>query len=358
MSDRLLALTIDLDSTVDFLVRLLNVHSPTGNTTDAIGLCETEFAALGIPDLTMARTRKGSLMLHWRGEGRAQVGITAHVDTLGLMVKEIKPNGCLKVTRIGGIVMSGVETENVTVRTFDGRQYRGTVLMNDPASHVNRDLATQPRNEDTMEVRLDVQTRSALETQALGIEVGDFIFVDPRVEVIDTGFIRSRFLDDKASVACIYGAMAAMHHAGKRPANDTRILISNFEEVGHGGAADWSPDLQEYLSVDMAAIGYGQNSDEFNCTICTKDASGPYSYEMISKLRRLADAHGIPYRTDIYPFYSSDGSAYWRAGGSARVALIGPGVSGSHSYERTHRDALRGSAELIGAYMTTAVESK
>lgn len=351
-------LTIDLDPTIDFLVRLLNVHSPTGYTRDAIGLCETEFAALDIPDLTMQRTRKGGLMLHWRGEGRAHIGVTGHVDTLGLMVKEVKLNGCLKVTRIGGIVMSGVETENVTVRTFDGRQYRGTMLMNDPAAHVNRDLATQPRNEDTMEVRLDVKTRSALETRALGIDVGDFIFVDPRVEIIDTGFIRSRFLDDKASVACIYGALAAMQREGKRPANDTTILISNYEEVGHGGAADWSPDLQEYLSVDMAAIGYGQNSDEFHCTICTKDASGPYSYEMISKLRELAETHGIPYRTDIYPFYSSDGSAYWGAGGSARVGLIGPGVSGSHSYERTHRDALRASAELIAAYLTTTVENE
>jgi putative aminopeptidase FrvX len=189
----------------------------------------------------------------------------------------------------------------------------------------------------------------------LGVEVGDFIFVDPRVEVLDTGFIRSRFLDNKAGVATIYAALAALNAAGLRPANDTEILISNYEEVGHGGKTEWSPNLVEYLCVDMAAIGIGQNSDEFNCTICAKDSGGPYHYEMTAKLRQLATADDIPYRMDIYPYYSSDGTAYWGAGGAARVALIGPGVSGSHGYERTHSDALLSTARLIAAYLRAAV---
>jgi putative aminopeptidase FrvX len=303
----------------------------------------------------MWHTRKGALMLRWPGASQARVGVTAHVDTLGLMVKEIKTDGRLKVTRIGGPIMNGLENENVTVRTLDDRRYRGTVMLINPSSHVNPNAATAARDENTMEVRLDLRTGSTAETRALGIEVGDFIFVDPRVEVTDTGFIRSRFLDDKASVACIYAALAAMQSAGQRPANDTYVLISNYEEVGHGGAADWPAELDEYLCVDMAAIGDGQNSDEFNCTLCIKDSSGPYHWEMNARLRHLAAAHDIPLKTDIYPMYSSDGSAYWRAGGSARVALIGPGVSGSHSYERTHADALLHTSALIVRYLCEPV---
>jgi putative aminopeptidase FrvX len=346
---------IDLDGCVDFLVELLNTPSPTGYTSEAVSYCERAFNALGAPGLRMTRTRKGALLMQWNGESRAQVGVTAHLDTLGLMVKEIKPNGALKTTRIGGIIYNGIECENVTVRTFDDRRYRGTVLLNEPAAHVNRDVHTAVRDENSMEVRLDEKTSSAAGTRALGIEVGDFIFVDPRVEVVPSGFVRSRFLDDKASVACIYAAAAALAKAGAKPANDTTILLSNYEEVGHGGASDWSPDLDEYLCVDMAAIGGGQSSTEFDCTICVKDASGTYSYEMIRKLRELCSAHAIPYRTDIYPFYSSDGSAYWSAGGAARVGLIGPGVSGSHAYERTHRDALAATTQLIARYLLAAV---
>ncbi|MCC6617103.1 MAG: M42 family metallopeptidase [Anaerolineae bacterium] len=348
--------TINLQPAVDFLVDLLNTPSPTGYTSDAIALCEHVFAGLALPDATIARTRKGGMTLHWPGEQSRKVGLTAHADTLGLMVKEIKSNGCLKVTRLGGINMHGIENENVTVRTFNGRHYRGTVMLVNPSSHVNPNAMTSPRDETTMEVRLDARTRSAEETRALGVDVGDFIFVDPRVEVTETGFIRSRFLDNKAGVAGIYAALAAMNAAGLRPANDTHVLISNYEEVGHGGAPDWPADLDEYLCVDMAAIGEGQNSDEFNCTICAKDSSGPYHYGMTARLRQLAAANDIPYKMDIYPTYSSDGSAYWRSGGSAKVALIGPGVSGSHSYERMHTDALLHSAELIAHYLLAPVE--
>ncbi len=348
-------LTFDIPAAVDFLTRLLNTPSPTGYTVEGINLCWQAFAALALPDSEIGLTRKGALRLFWPGETRAQVGVTAHADTLGLMVKEIKADGRLKVTRLGSPIMSGLENENVTVRTFDDRRIRGTVMLVNPSSHVNPNAATSPRDESTMEVRLDARTTNAAETRALGIEVGDFIFVDPRVEVTETGFIRSRFLDNKAGVACIYAALAALSAAGLRPANDTTVIISNYEEVGHGGASDWPFNLDEYLCVDMAAIGEGQNSDEFNCTICAKDGSGPYHDGMTSRLRQIASAHDIPYRMDIYTYYSSDGTAYWRAGGTARVALIGPGVSGSHSYERTHTDALLHSAHLIARYLLTAL---
>jgi putative aminopeptidase FrvX len=345
-------LNIDLDAQVKFLIGLLNIPSPTGYHAEAMAYVRDAFEALEIPDLTITTTTKGALLATWAGESNtARRGVTAHIDTLGLMVKEIKSNGRLKTVRIGGIMWGGVEFENVTVRTHDDQRYRGTMIPVNPSSHVNREIHTQKRNADKMEVRLDVKTTSADETRALGIDVGDFIFLDPRVEVIDTGFVRSRFLDDKAGIANIFGALLALKDAGLPPAQDTALLIANYEEVGHGGASGWPFEMAEVLSIDMGAIGEGQNSDEFSVSICVKDGGGPYHFEMNNKLRRLADAHDIPHKTDIYLNYSSDGTAYWRAGGDARVGLVGPGVASSHAYERTHRDALQHSTHLIARYL-------
>ncbi|MCC6803724.1 MAG: M42 family metallopeptidase [Anaerolineae bacterium] len=348
-------LAINLDATVDFLVGLLNTPSPTGYYVEAIEYVRQAFAAL--PNLELSTTNKGALVATARGIGSdAPRGVTAHVDTLGLMVKDIKPSGRLKLTSLGGFMWNAVEWEGVTIRTHDDRRYRGTVLPSNPSTHVNNKLGSIERTADLMEVRIDALTTSAAETRALGIEVGDFIFLDPRVELTDTGFIRSRHLDDKAGVAAIYGALLALGEAGLSPAQDTTVLIANYEEVGHGGSAGLPMSLAELLTVDMAALGEGQNSDEFHVTICVKDSTGPYHFEMNNKLRRIAAEHHIPYKTDIYPYYGSDGSAYWRAGGDARFGLIGPGVEASHAYERTHRDSLLHSAHLIVRYLLDDAE--
>jgi putative aminopeptidase FrvX len=345
-------LTINVDAVVDFMVELLNKPSPTGYYIEAMDYVEAAFAALDMPGLTLTRTKKGALLARLTGDSAdAPRGLTAHVDTLGLMVKTIKGDGRLKVTALGGIMWSGIEFEGVTVRTHDNRRYRGSVIPINPGVHVNREVHKKERSDDTMEIRLDLRVSSADDVRELGIEVGDFVFLDPRVEVIDTGFIRSRFLDDKAGVACIYGALHALKTAGIKPAQDTIILISNYEEVGHGGSAGWPDDLAELVAVDMAALGSGQTSDEFHTTICVKDSGGPYHFLVNNRLRRLAETFDIPYKVDIYPYYASDGTAYWRSGGDARVGLIGPGVDASHSYERTHRDALLHSSRLIARYM-------
>jgi putative aminopeptidase FrvX len=337
---------------VEFLVGLLSTPSPTGYHVEAVDFVKRRFDALQVPALSLSTTRKGALMAVWKGQAdSAPRGVTAHADTLGLMVKEIKSSGRLKTTPIGGIMWGGIEMEGVTIRTHDNRRYRGTVVPENPSTHVNRKIQTSERNADTMEIRLDAKTKSADETRALGIGVGDFVFLDPRVEVGEAGFIRSRFLDNKAGVAIIYGALLALKEAGAEPIQDTYFLISNYEEVGHGGAAGWPSNLDEYLCIDMAAMGDGQNSDEFSVTICVKDSTGPYHFDMNNKLRRLTDTYQIQAKTDIYPFYGSDGSAYWGAGGEARVGLIGPGVDCSHSYERTHRDALQHSAHLLARYL-------
>jgi putative aminopeptidase FrvX len=335
-----------------FLINLLSIHSPTGYTHEASEFTRKAFADLNIPNLSISQEPKGALLLKWQGKtNTAPRGVTAHLDTLGLMVKEIKSNGALKVVNLGGIMWHGIEFENVTVQTYDGKRYRGTMIPINPSSHVNPDIEKSARNPDTMEVRLDLKTTSADTTRSFGIEVGNFVFLDTRTEVIESGFIRSRFLDNKAGVAVIYAAVLAMRDAGIQPAQDMTFHIANYEEVGHGGASGFPAGLHEVLAIDMGALGNGQNGDEFNVSICVKDSSGPYHYDMVNKLRQLCQTHSIPYKTDIYPFYASDGSAYWRSGGNAKVGLMGPGVASSHSYERTHMETLEHSTHLLIRYL-------
>ena len=304
---------------------------------------------MGVPT---ERTVKGALLAHLEGHSAEKPrAITAHVDTLGAMVKQIKPNGRLKLAALNGLNWPTVESEGLSIATRSGRQVRGSLVLANGAAHVNKEAGTAPRNADTLEVRLDERTSRAEETRLLGIEVGDFVYFDPRVEVNESGFIRSRFLDDKACVACLLAAVKGMVESGATPAQRTTILISNFEEVGHGGMDSLPDDLHEYVVMDMACIGDGLLGDEFHCSICVKDGSGPYSKALSDRIRALADRRGIDLQPDIYPYYSSDGTAYWRAGGKAEVALIGPGVDTSHGYERTHKDALTDTAQLVAEYL-------
>jgi putative aminopeptidase FrvX len=344
---------IDSQTLIDFLTNLLNTPSPTGYAERAIALAENTLAQY--PELKLWRNRKGALLAEWPGscsQANDARGLTAHADTLGGMVKEIKANGRLKLTQIGGYAWNTIEGEGVTV--FPARveaQVRGTVLLNTASAHVfGRQVSEAKRDEETMEVRLDARTTNAEETRQLGIEVGDFVAFDPRVEVTN-GFIRSRHLDDKACVACIVAAVKALHDAGLQPVEDTYLLISNYEEVGHGAATGFPPQVAELVAVDMAAVGSGQTSDEFHATLCVKDSGGPYHYELSQKLRNLAEANNIPHKIDIYPYYGSDGEAFWRAGGDVAVALIGPGVDASHNYERTHTEALVATTQWILAYL-------
>lgn len=341
---------IDANFLIDFLTRLLNTPSPTGFAQAAITF--TEDTLKTFPELKLSRNHKGALLAEWPGEAAtAPRALTAHADTLGAMVKDIKPNGRLKLTQLGGYAWNTIEGEGVRVFTSRGDIIRGSVLLSMASGHVyGKQTGDAKRDEDTMEVRLDARTTNPDETRALGIEVGDFVVFDPRVEVTN-GFVRSRHLDDKACVACIVAAVKALHEAGLKPKQRTHLLISNYEEVGHGAATGFPPDLAELISVDMAAVGEGQASDEFHATLCVKDSGGPYHYDLSQKLRRLAIEEHIPYKVDIYPYYGSDGEAYWRAGGDVAVSLIGPGVDASHNYERTHTEALIATTQWILAYL-------
>lgn len=335
---------------VEFLTRLLNTPSPTGFTEQAISLCEETLSTL--PGLSLVRTNKGALVGTLPGESDGPWrGLTAHVDTLGAMVKEIKPSGRLKLTKLGGYAWNTVEGEGLTVFTRSGETVRGCLLINKASAHVHGgDVGKTDRSDDAMEVRLDARTASADETRGLGIGIGDFVAFDPRVELTD-GFIRSRHLDDKACVACMIYAAKAITGAGLKPAVTTVLHVSNYEEVGHGAAAGIPGEVSELISVDMAAVGDGQASDEFHATLCVKDSGGPYHHGLNQRLRELAETYHIPHKIDIYPYYGSDGEAFWRAGGDVALALIGPGVDASHNYERTHTEALMATARWCLAYL-------
>jgi len=341
---------IDTAYLLRILTELLNIPSPTGLADPAITYVEQAMRELNLEPL---RTVKGALVAEWTGQSdNAPRALTAHADTLGAMVKEIKPNGRLKLTNIGGFAWNTVEGEGCQVFTAAGRAIRGSLLLAKASAHVyGKAVGETHRSAEMMEVRLDERTSSAAETRALGIEVGDFVAFDPRVEVSETGFIRSRHLDDKACIASVLAAVKAMQEAGISPAQRTTLHISNYEEVGHGAATGFPPDLVELVAVDMAAVGDGQTSDEFHVTICAKDSGGPYHHGLTQRLRESAQENGIPYKGDIYPYYGSDGEAFWRAGGDVQVALIGPGIDASHNYERTHMDALVATTQLVMTYL-------
>jgi putative aminopeptidase FrvX len=341
---------IDTQFLLDFLAKILNTPSPTGLAEAAIALTEQTFKSFPILDLS--RTRKGALLATWAGErDDGPRAVTAHADTLGGMVKEIKSNGRLKLSQIGGYIWNTIEGEGCSVFTRSGRQVRGSILLTKSSSHVfGKEVEEMKRSADTLEVRLDARTGSEQETLDLGIGIGDFVAFDPRLE-INAGFVRSRHLDDKACVACLVAAVKALIDAKKKPARTTHFLISNYEEVGHGAAAGIPADVEELLVVDMAAVGEGQNSDELHASLCVKDSGGPYHHGLSDRLRALAEKHAIPYKVDIYPHYGSDGEAWWHAGADAAVALIGPGVDASHSYERTHTEALVATTKWVLAYL-------
>jgi len=340
----------DRDYLIRILMELVTIPSPTGFTEAVMERVDAELRSLGY---SPRRTRKGASILELAGTGDAPGrGLTAHVDTLGAMVKEIKSSGRLRLTKIGGFAWNTVEGEGCQVFTSEGRSYRGSLLIAKASGHVHGQAVSESARDDAgMEVRLDERVSTAEEVRERGIAVGDFVAFDPRAEYGEAGFFRSRHLDDKAGVACLLTVLQALKKRDWTPHVDTVFHFSNYEEVGHGAASGFPPDLGELVAVDMAAVGEGQTSDEFHATICVKDSMGPYSHALSQRLRALAEKFSIPVKVDIYPYYGSDAEAYWRAGGDVETALIGPGIDASHNYERTHQDALNATVELLLAYL-------
>ena len=336
------------DTVMYYAKALLEQDSPSGFTKKAADKADELAKELGFETY---RPNKGGLTILVPGRDHSQkVGCAAHVDTLGLMVRSVMDNGWLAVTKIGGPLMPTLDGEYCRIYTRDGRQYTGTILSRSPAAHVEDDSATRPRDEANMAVRIDELVHNKAEVAALGIRAGDYICYDPKTTVTPSGFLKSRFLDDKASAACLLTALKVMTDKGQKPRWDTEITFTVYEEVGHGGAI-FNPELKEMLAVDMGCIGEDLTCTEEQVSICAKDSGGPYDYDMVTRLINLSEDNGIDYAVDIYPHYSSDATVCWKAGRDTRCALIGPGVHASHGMERTHWKGLKAVIELIGLYL-------
>ncbi len=334
-----------MERIVEILRDLEAIHSPSGFTNQIMGHIETLAQGAGI---STKRTNKGGLVVGNHLQPRLVVA--GHVDTLGAMVSGINSDGHLSLTKIGGPILPSFEGEYVTVRTTNSREFRGTLLLNNPAAHVNDEAEKTVRKAENMHIRLDAEVKKKEDTEALGIAIGDFIFFDPRFEFTETGYIKSRFLDDKAGSAAMLDAMLTLG-AEKLKTIPVAFFFSNYEEVGHGAASGLPETAVEMLVADMGVVGEKVEGDESSVSICVKDSTGPYDYAMRCKLTELAARNKIPHKLDVFPHYGSDGSIALIAGYDIRVGLIGPGVSASHGMERTHLKGLNATRDLMLAYI-------
>lgn len=326
---------------------LMAIDSPTGFTANAADYVVNELKSLGYAP---QKTLKGGVICCLGGEGNAMI-FSAHIDTLGGMVCEVKANGRLKLTRLGGLQANNIETENCTIYTRFGKRFTGCFQMNDPSVHVNKDYSSQERNFDNMEVVVDENTASKDETLKLGINVGDIVCFDPRTTITDSGYIKSRFLDDKLSVAILLSFAKQIKDENLKLKRKVYIYITNYEEVGHGCSSAIPDDAVEIVCVDMGCVGSLVDCTEHQVSICAKDSSGPSDYDVTTALVKAAIAAKVDYALDVYPYYGSDADAALHAGANLRHSLIGSGVYASHGYERTHMDGVMNTLNLIRAYV-------
>lgn len=341
------------EETVELLERLVNIASPSGYTTKIMNFISEYLEDNNVPFI---KTNKGAVIATLEGKNTQRHRLlTAHVDTLGAMVKEIKSNGRLALTMVGGFRWNAVEGESCTIHTASGKKIRGTILMHETSVHVYKKAGELPRNEEHIEVRVDEKVFNEKDSRSIGIEVGDFVSFDARYEATETGFIKSRHLDDKASAAILLQFVKTIVAEKIELPYTTHFYISNNEEIGYGGNASIPSEVVEYIAVDMGAIGDGQSSDEYTVSVCAKDSSGPYHYELTQHLVKLAKESNIDYKLDIYPYYGSDASAAIRAGFDIRHALFGAGIESSHAYERTHIDSIKNTAQLVSAYVASTM---
>lgn len=340
----------DIEYMTEKLATLCKIPSPSGDTGEAVLWIKEQFEALGYKG---SMTNKGGLLVTVPGRKQGpERGLSAHVDTLGAMVFEVKSNGRLKLTLIGGSPWPSLEGEHVIIKASNGKRYTGTILINKAASHVwGTETTEMKRNADNMEVRIDEKVKTKDDVLHLGIRVGDFVVFDPRTEVTASGFIKSRHLDDKASVAALLGCAKYMADKKLQPEYNTHFFISNFEEVGHGASFGIPDTVREFIAVDMGCVGDGLLGNEYSVSICAKDGGGPYDVTLRKKLECLCEKNNIAYVTDIFPFYGSDAGPLLRSGHDVRCACVGTGVDASHSHERTHKEGLLATARLVTAYV-------
>lgn len=330
-------------------VELIAIDSPSGYTDKAANWVKNEFESLGY---NAKLTEKGGVLIDLGGKNENDgLLLQAHTDTLGAMVAEIKGNGRLRVTPLGGMRADNGETENVKVYTRGGNIIEGTLQLCNASVHVNGSYGTTNRNFDTTEIVLDEDVSSIDDVHALGIEVGDIVAFDPRSKITESGYIKSRFLDDKLSVGILLGLAKYMKDEEKIPERKVYVHVTVYEEVGHGGASSVPSGVTESISVDMGCVGSGLTCTEKQVSICAKDSGGPYSYSVVGKLIDAAKREEADYAVDVYPYYGSDVESTLNAGFDIRHGLIGSGVYASHGYERSHIDGVLNTLKVLKGYI-------
>ncbi|MFI3251947.1 MAG: M42 family metallopeptidase [bacterium] len=334
----------------DLAEKLFNTHSPTGYSNDVNKLLVTELTSLGYEPTI---SNKGNVFIKVKGNSSEITRATsAHVDTLGLMVRSINSNGTLKVTNIGGPIIPTLDGEYCVIKTRDNKEYTGTILCTSNATHVYSDASSKVRNVDNMEVRLDVEVKNKQDVLNLGINNGDYVCYDPKFTIVND-FIKSRFIDDKGGVLCLFSILKEISISICNPlAYDTYFYFVNHEEVGHG-ATTISDEIDEFVTIDMGCVGLDLAGNEYSVSICAKDSSGPYDYNLTTKLINISKDNQIDYVVDIFPYYGSDVSAALRSGKDIKGALIGPGVAASHGMERTHVKAIENTIKLMNTYLSS-----
>lgn len=340
-------LAIDKAYLKDTLVRLLKTPSTAGLTRENLRFVEQELQSMGF---TTRWTRRGALQAFNQPEVSPRRGMAAHVDTLGLVVRELKSNGRVGVLPIGSWSSRMAEGARVNIHTAHAGIFRGSAMPLKSSVHASsKEVDQQPVNWDQIEIRVDQKLSSKADLEALGIQVGDLISVDAQPEVLDSGYIVSRFLDDLGGVACLLATLKALpleeHHTSGL------FYFSNYEEQGHGASVTLPDTVEELVGVDIAIVAPGQNSEEEKLSVVFLDNSGPFDPVLTRKLEDLAIAENLPYVRDVFRYYFSDCAAALQAGNDVRHALIGFGTDASHSYERTHMDALVATCELMAAYL-------
>ena len=336
--------------TIKYIIKtlgtLVNIPSPSGYTKEVMEFVKGQAEGFGFQ---CESSKKGGLVISVNGIKDETLGLSAHVDTLGAMVRSISREGMLRFTMVGGYTMQSIEGCYCKIHTRDGNVYTGTILSKSPSVHSYDDARTLERNERNMEIRIDEVIKNKDDVIKLGINSGDYVSFDADFEFTDKGFIKSRHLDDKASVAVLLGLLKDISEGGLKPKRNMKLLISNYEEVGFG--ASWIPeDITEFIAVDMGAVGDDLNGSEYTVSICAKDSSGPYDYDLTTSLINLAKENRIDYVVDVFPHYGSDVSAAIRGGFNIKGALIGQGIHASHGMERTHIKSLKNTLKLLKAY--------
>ena len=336
-----------VDYAVEQIINLCNTPSPSGFTKKVESYLIEEFNKMGYKPYS---TNKGSVVVDLGGEGNGLL-LAAHVDTLGAMVRAIKNSGRLRITKIGSYPENYIETENCTIHTRTGKEYSGTIQLENPAVHVHKDISGIIRDDSNIEVVIDEKVKSREEVLELEISAGDFVTFDSRTVYTESGFIKSRHLDDKASSGILIALAKYLKENNIKLNRKTYLMFTTYEEVGHGASTAIPEGVKEFISVDMGAVGDDLETDEFKVSICAKDSRGPYDYDITNKLIALAKDKKLNYAVDIYPYYGSDADAALAAGYDLKHGLIGPGIASSHGYERAHLEGIENTFILLKEYI-------